>query len=220
MAGAVKAVVFDYGAVFTFEWRTRRFLAEHDRALGLRPGTLFQHFFSGESWEVVSTGKISEDEYFRRLQASWEGPWPAGLEEFRHGGAAFEGLNQRVVRLALALRRRCKVGLLSNATISLRELLSELGLLDLFDFAVISAEVGLRKPDPAIFHLAATVAEVDISECLLVDDKERNTGAAIAAGMQAIRFRSAAQLQRELLARGLLDAPVFRVPSPHGRGLG
>lgn len=209
MAPAVKAIAFDYGAVFTYEWRTRRFLAEHDRALGLRPGTLFRHFFSGETWELVSTGKISEDEYFRRLQAAWEGPWPAGLEELRHGGAPLEGINRRVVRLAVALRRRHKVGLLSNATISLRGLLSELGLLDLFHFVVISAEVGLRKPDPAVFHLTALVAEVDISECLLVDDKERNTTAAIAAGMQAIRFRSAAQLQRELLARGLVDAPVF-----------
>lgn len=209
MTPAVKAIAFDYGAVFTYEWRTRSFLAEHDRALGLRPGTLFRHFFSGETWELVSTGKISEDEYFRRLQAAWEGPWPAGLEEFRHGGAPLEGLNRRVVRLAVALRRRHKVGLISNATISLRGLLSELGLLDLFDFVVISAEVGLRKPDPAVFHLTVLVAEVDISECLLVDDKERNTTAAIAAGMQAIRFRSAAQLQRELLARGLLDAPAF-----------
>lgn len=209
MAPAVKAIAFDYGAVFTYEWRTRRFLAEYDRALGLRPGTLFQHFFSGETWELVSTGTISEDEYFRRLQAAWEGPWPAGLEELRHGGAPLEGINRRVVRLAVALRRRYKIGLLSNATVSLRGLLSELGLLDLFHFVVISAEMGLRKPDPAVFHLTALMAEVDISECLLVDDKERNTTAAIAAGMQAIRFRSAAQLQRELLARGLLDAPVF-----------
>ncbi|GAB4409855.1 MAG: hypothetical protein Kow00123_23320 [Anaerolineales bacterium] len=209
MVGGVKAIVFDYGAVFTYEWRTRRFLAEHDRALGRPSGTLFQYFFSGEPWELVSTGKITEDEYFRRLQAGWEGPWPAGLEELRHGGAPLEGINRRVVRLAVALRRRYKVGLLSNATISLRSLLSELGLLDLFDFVVISAEVGLRKPDPEIFRLTAIIAEVDIGECLLVDDKERNTRAAEAAGMQAIRFRSAAQLQRELLARGLLDAPVF-----------
>lgn len=206
---SIRAIVFDFGAVFTFEWRTRKMMAEHDRALGLRPGTLFNHFYSGETWELVSTGKIGVDEYFRRLQAEWEGPWPAGLEDMRHGGALSEGINGRVVRLAAALRHDYKVGLLSNATISLRGLLSELGLLDLFDFAVISAEAGLRKPDPSIFRLTAIVAELDASECLLIDDKRRNTLAAEAVGMQAIQFRSAAQTQRDLIQRGILERPVF-----------
>ena len=206
---SIQAIIFDFGAVLTFEWRTRKMMAEHDRALGLPRGTLFNHFFSGDTWELVSTGQITVDEYFRRLQATWEGPWPAGLEEFRHGGAPAEGINGRVVRLAAALRRRYKVGLLSNATISLRGLLSELGLLELFDFTVISAEAGLRKPDPAIFRLTAIVAELDVSECLLIDDKARNTLAAEAVGMQAIQFRSAAQTQRELLQRGILERPVF-----------
>jgi len=206
---SIQAVIFDFGAVFTFEWRTKKMLAEHDRALGLPPGTLFNHFYSGETWEFVSTGKISVDEYFRRLQAEWEGPWPAGLEEMRHGSMLADGINGRVVRLALALRRHYKVGLLSNATISLRGFLSELGLLDLFDFVVISAEAGLRKPDPAIFRLTAIVAELDVSECLLIDDKTRNTLAAESVGIQAIQFRSAAQTQRELLKRGILEEPAF-----------
>jgi len=206
---SIQAVIFDFGAVFTFEWRTKKLLAGHDCALGLPKGTLFNYFYSGETWELVSTGKISEDEYFRRLQADWEGPWPAGLEEMRHGGALSEGINGRVARMAMAIRPRYKVGLLSNATISLRGFLSELGLLYLFDFVVISAEAGLRKPDPAIFRLTAIVAELDVSECLLIDDKTRNTLAAEAVGMQAIQFRSAAQAQRELLQMGILNKPVF-----------
>jgi putative hydrolase of the HAD superfamily len=206
---SIRSVVFDFGAVFTYEWRTKKMLAEHDRAIGVPPGTLFHYFYSGETWELVSTGKISVDEYFRRLQSEWEGTWPAGLEDMRHGGALSEGINGRVVRLAAALRHDYKVGLLSNATISLRGLLSELGLLDLFDLVVISAEAGLRKPDPAIFRLTAIVAELEVSECLLIDDKRRNTLAAEAVGMQAIQFRSAAQTQRELLQRGILTKPVF-----------
>jgi HAD superfamily hydrolase (TIGR01509 family) len=206
---SIQAIIFDFGAVLSFEWRTRKMMAEHDRALGLPRDTLFSHFFSGNTWELVSTGKVTVDEYFRRLQATWEGPWPAGLEEFRHGGAPADGINGRVVRLAAALRRRYKVGLLSNATVSLRGLLSELGLLELFDFTVISAEAGLRKPDPAIFRLTAIVAELDVAECLLIDDKARNTLAAEAVGMQAIQFRSAAQTQRELIQRGILEKPVF-----------
>jgi len=206
---SIRAVVFDFGGVFSFEWRTHRMLAEHDRAIGLPRDTLFNYLYSGETWELVSTGKISEDEYFRRLQAGWEGPWPAGLEEFKHGSAPAEGINGRVVRLALALRQRYRVVLLSNATVSLRGLLSELRLLDLFDTVVISAEVGLRKPDPDAFLLTAELAGVEIDECLLIDDRRRNTEAAEALKMQAILFRSAAQAQRELLTREILAKPVF-----------
>ncbi len=206
---SVQAVIFDFGGVFTFEWRTQKLLASYDRALGLPSGTLLNRLYTGETWELVSTGKISEDEYMRRIQAAWEGPWPAELEAFKHGRAPGEGINKRVVRLALALRRRYTLALLSNATISLRSLLSELNLLELFDVVVISAEVGLRKPDPAIYSTTAFLAEADISDCLLIDDRERNTLAAEALGMQTILFRSAAQTQRELLARGILEKPVF-----------
>lgn len=205
----IRTVVFDFGGVFTFEWRTRGLLAEIDRSLGLPPDTLLNYLYSGETWELVSTGKISEDEYMRRLQAHWEGPWPAGLEAFKHGRVQGEGINQRMLRLALALRKRHPLALLSNATISLRGYLSELGLLQLFDSVVISAEVGIRKPDPAIFSLTATLTETPIEECLLIDNLERNTSAAEAAGMQAILFRSATQTQRELLRRGVLDNPAF-----------
>lgn len=205
----VQAVILDFGGVFTFEWRTEKLLASYDRALGLPSGTVLSRLYTGETWELVSTGRISEDEYLRRVQAEWEGPWPAGLDAFKHGRAPGEGINKRVVRLALALRRRYTLALLSNATISLRSLLSELGLLPLFDVVVISAEVGLRKPDPNIYSTTAFLAEADIADCLFIDDRQRNTEAAQALGMQTILFRSAAQTQRELLARGILERPAF-----------
>ncbi len=114
-----------------------------------------------------------------------------------------------MVRLALALRQRYTLALLSNATLSLRSLLSELNLLDLFDVVVISAEVGLRKPDPAIYSTAAILAGADVADCLLIDDRDRNVDAAQALGMQTILFSSAAQTQRELLAAGILEQPAF-----------
>jgi len=209
MAMSVQAVLLDFGGVFTFEWRTEKLLASYDRALGLPQGTVLNRLYTGEAWELVSTGNISEDEYLRRVQATWEGPWPAELEAFKQGRTPGEGINRRVVRLALALRQRYTLALLSNATLSLRSLLSELNLLDLFDVVVISAEVGLRKPDPAIYSTAAILAGADVADCLLIDDRDRNVDAAQALGMQTILFSSAAQTQRELLAAGILEQPAF-----------
>ena len=62
---------------------------------------------------------------------------------------------------------------------------------ELFDAVVISAEVGLRKPDPAIFLLAAERIGVPPEECVFVDDLLHNAEGARAVGMEGIVHRSA-----------------------------
>lgn len=58
-----------------------------------------------------------------------------------------------------------------------------------FDDVVISGEVGLRKPDPAIFLLAAERLDVAPDACVFVDDHPLNLKAAAALGMQTILHR-------------------------------
>ena len=55
-----------------------------------------------------------------------------------------------------------------------------------FDVQVISGEVGLRKPDLAIFELAAARLDIPPSEAVFVDDHERNVVAARQVGMSAL----------------------------------
>lgn len=52
-----------------------------------------------------------------------------------------------------------------------------------FDAVVVSGEVGLRKPDPQIYRLAAERIGVATSDCAFVDDLERNVEAAREVGM-------------------------------------
>ncbi len=44
------------------------------------------------------------------------------------------------------------------------------GLCDFVDFALISGAVGIRKPDPRIFELAAAKLDLPTSECLFIGD--------------------------------------------------
>jgi FMN phosphatase YigB (HAD superfamily) len=55
---------------------------------------------------------------------------------------------------------------------------------------VISAEVGLHKPQPEIYLLAAERLEVEPAACLFVDDLRENCEGAEAVGMTAIRHRT------------------------------
>ena len=61
---------------------------------------------------------------------------------------------------------------------------------DLFDVVVISAEVGMHKPQPEIYLLAAERSGVDPKDCVFVDDLRENCAGAEAVGMTAVLHRN------------------------------
>jgi epoxide hydrolase-like predicted phosphatase len=56
----------------------------------------------------------------------------------------------------------------------------------LFDTVVISGEVGLRKPEPEIYRLAAERLGAQPAECVFVDDIAANVRGAAAVGMVGV----------------------------------
>jgi len=68
----------------------------------------------------------------------------------------------------------------------------------MFDDIVISGEVGLRKPEPEIFLLAAERIGLTAVECVFVDDLELNVIGARALGMTAVHHTSYEQTRQEL----------------------
>jgi 2-haloacid dehalogenase len=69
---------------------------------------------------------------------------------------------------------------------------------------VVSGEVKLLKPDPAIYWLALDRFRLRPAEALLVDDRAVNVEGALAIGMQAHLFTGADDLRARLEAEGLL----------------
>jgi putative hydrolase of the HAD superfamily len=73
----------------------------------------------------------------------------------------------------------------------LREILRTYGLLDYFTHLTFSDEVGIRKPDPAIFHRTLRAAGVPPAEAVHVgDDPVLDVEGARAAGMRVIQVTS------------------------------
>ncbi len=74
---------------------------------------------------------------------------------------------------------------------------------EMFDAVVISAEVGMRKPEPRIFLHAAGLLGLDPQECVFIDDIQANISAAEALGFAGILHSAAghtAERVAELLA--------------------
>lgn len=96
------------------------------------------------------------------------------------------------------LKPKYKIGMLSNASANW---LPELFLAEdikLFDDIILSYEVGMAKPNPDLYELAACRLKIKPQESILVDDVDRYCQGAQAAGMQAILYEDFDQMKTEL----------------------
>jgi HAD superfamily hydrolase (TIGR01509 family) len=101
-----------------------------------------------------------------------------------------------------------KTGLLSNMPVDMIQYArQQFPWLNLFDHQTFSAEVGLVKPDPAIYRHSLAGLGVAAAEALFVDDRSANIEGARAAGMFGIQFRSPTQLGDELVKLGFPVLP-------------
>ena len=66
--------------------------------------------------------------------------------------------------------RKIRIGILSNATSAMVGFLEEIGLLQYFDFTIVSAIVGTKKPDRRIFERALEQAGVEAASAAHVGD--------------------------------------------------
>jgi len=180
-------VLFDFGGVLTTPvWDS---FAAFCRKQGLDPGAIKDMFRNDPGaladLRGLETGDLSEDEFERRFGAR------LGLEDHEHLiDSMFEGMRPLETMVAAVRGVRAggtATGLVSNSW-SVdhydRELLAEL-----FDDTVISAEVGMHKPQPEIYLLAAQRLRVEPAACVFVDDLRENCEGAEAVGMTAIRHR-------------------------------
>jgi len=76
--------------------------------------------------------------------------------------------------------------------------------LEWFEAIVISAEVGVNKPDQRIFEHFVERFGIEPAATLFVDDASANVDAATVVGFRPILFTDADALRRELVGLGLL----------------
>ena len=86
----------------------------------------------------------------------------------------------------------------------LRTMLQEFAWLATFNQLTWSCELGIAKPDPAIYAFTCDRLGVRPDEALFLDDKLENIRGAEAFGLQALQFSNITQLRHDLAAHGLL----------------
>lgn len=139
-----------------------------------------------EALAGVESGQLSQADYeatlARLLGVSGDGLLGRALADLRP--------RQEILDLARQAREAgIRVGVLSNSWGTGRyDPYDGYDLDHLFDAVVISDQVGLRKPDPSIYTLAAAKIGVPPEECVFVDDTASNLPAATELGMAVVHF--------------------------------
>jgi len=203
----IRAVIFDWGGVFsplTFFKHTR----EWEERLGLPQGTLNRVLW-GREWKQLEIGAISSEEFDVHVARSLGLPDREAVRRFYQEYYRNEQLDQRVLAAVRTLRGHYRVAMLTNAFPGHAEMVRERYGFDPraeFDVYINSAEVGLAKPDPAIYQLTLDRLGVSSGEAVFLDDMVRNTDAAQALGMHAIVFADAGAALAELAS--LLGLPL------------
>jgi putative hydrolase of the HAD superfamily len=159
---------------------------------------LEKRFYGGPSGDRCQLGEIAMEEHIENVRRELD--LPAGeMEAIKEQFWAGDRLDHQLLDYIRHIHSRYRTGLLSNAFSDLRDWLSGQVEIDgLFDEMVISAEVGLVKPDPRIYHLALDRLQVAPEGAVFIDDFARNIEGAHAVGMHAIHFIDPVQARGEL----------------------
>ena len=209
---ALRAVVFDFGMVLT---GTPDQVA-HDamvRITGLTPERFEQLYWADR--HAYDEGKLSGTAFWQKFDRD------SGLNLTQ---AQLGQLNQLDARMwttqnpaMVAWQQQLKEAGLLTAILSnmgdsvLASIEREFAWLGNFDVLVWSFQLGIAKPDAAIYHHVLGKLGIRPEETLFLDDKRINIDAAKALGLRAIEFTTIERLREDLLAAGLegvLPLPV------------
>ncbi len=200
------AVLFDAGdTLVQWVWDDRLLGAGHDaglRALGREPSPeLTERFRTEVLPELLAPGVVDEVDYTALMGELLGEPSPEELDAFlaaEHATwAPARRLGERSLGLLDALRvRGLRLGLVSNAFDPgwlVRADLAEMGLSERLDVAVLSSEVGKRKPHPEPFRQALAALDTAPEHALFVGDSRyhdvKGAGEAGLTTVQALWFR-------------------------------
>jgi putative hydrolase of the HAD superfamily len=205
----VRAVIFDWGGVITSPildtvtaWLETDRIDRDSYAAAMRPWV--RQAYGSEAAEspihALERGEVADEEFEVTL------------------AAMLVGLDGRPVVADGLLKRMFAASVLQDEMLELIKDLRAAGILtsmlsnswgardgyprhlfgELFDDVVISAEVGMRKPEERIFALAAKRLGVRPAEAVFVDDVEGNITAARALGFAVVHHTEPAQTRAAL----------------------
>jgi HAD superfamily hydrolase (TIGR01509 family) len=193
----IKAIVFDYGGVI--ELKDGDLIQEIADSLRITKEDWQEVYFTfnhlnntgQKSWREVAT-IVAQKFNASDIQISF-------IQDLINKYDQKRILNLELIEIIKDLKTRdYKIGILSNYSITLREKLTRLNIIDLFDEVIISSEVGLQKPQPEIFEILFNKLRIKNNEMIFIDDTKRSLEGANKIGYIPVLYTNNKTLKSDL----------------------
>jgi len=214
---AIRCVICDFGGVLTTPL-VGSFMAFQDQtgipteALGSAMTRIYERDGAHPLYELEK-GHVTEHDFLAqlRVELAVELGHEPELHDFKE--IYFQALNPNddmIAAMRAAKDAGFRMALLTNNVREWEPLWRAMLPVDeIFELVVDSAFVGMRKPEPEIYHLTLErirahdpdgLGDLEFSECLFIDDFEVNCAAARELGINAVRFETNDQALGEIRA--------------------
>ncbi len=221
----VEAAVFDLGGVFLAGGveSVRGFGARHGLAADAWDAIRSELFHEAGLWSACERGELPFERFVGRLRelVAAAGGRVSDLDARNFmgdmAGDAGHRLRHEIVAAAARVHAVMPTALLTNNIPEWRDgWRSLLDLAALFDVVIDSSEVGIRKPEPAIYELTRTRLGLAHDAIFFLDDLGVNLKPARALGWQTLRYDDTARVLEVLdaLAASRHPRSAARPPTP------
>lgn len=151
----------------------------------------------------LNSGKISFEQFYQSVCSRYGFDWP--LDLFRRAWCSIFYPNPEMEALVHELNGRIPLGLLSDTDLTHWTYIRQnYPIVGVFKKPTLCFQVGVCKPDPKIYQIAAQSVGMPAQRCLFIDDLPGNVEGARQAGMSAVQFQNADQVRQELKRCGIL----------------
>jgi putative hydrolase of the HAD superfamily len=200
----IRALLVDLDGVL------RHWDAQHESAAEsagrLPAGAIRRAAFAHELLHPAITGAVSDEAWRTRIVERLQQVHPEcdAVRAVELWSASPGRVDTEVLELVRSAQGQATIALLSNATTRLRADLRRLGIADEFDHIFNSAEMGLIKPQPAVFRAVLQALQLPPEAVLFVDDHAGHVSAAESLGIVGHTYGSRIMLSRVLDEHRLL----------------
>jgi putative hydrolase of the HAD superfamily len=199
----IKAVIFDFGGVIS-AFDINIFLRRIEPYSALRFDALRSDVYpeAARQARLYETGLLDSLEFYRRITTIAQLRMP--VEQFTSAYCDIFSPIPSTLELIRALKPHYRLALLSNTS----EWHFEYGIkpvevFPLFETVTLSYEVGVMKPDRAIYEDALRKLGLPAASCAYIDDLPENVAAAAATGMAAVQYTTHGEVTAALRRYGV-----------------
>ncbi|MFA6003415.1 MAG: HAD family phosphatase [Elusimicrobiota bacterium] len=198
----IKAVFFDIGNVL-LHFNPAEVLREVAGAIGRHPIKVARYLWTSNKIEALERGEFGTDELFRLFQE--ELGYDGTFAQFRKLWCDHFRPERKTVSMLRAVSKRVDTYLLSNThALHYDYIKQHYAFPKHIRAAVLSHELGMRKPEARIFEAALKIAKVSAEQAVFIDDLKPNVEAARKVGFHAILYKDPDDLRRRLVDLGVL----------------